>query len=63
LGFSSNKNANSMRDLQLKIREDPLYLMKKREKQSLDSMLQNPVIRKKYEKVKVPQLCKGVVTE
>ncbi|KAI9291346.1 hypothetical protein K502DRAFT_297069 [Neoconidiobolus thromboides FSU 785] len=47
-GLSSGKaldltNANSIRDTQNKIRDDPLFMIKKMEKQSLEKLLKNPI--------------------
>ncbi|RKP08333.1 Pre-mRNA splicing factor-domain-containing protein, partial [Thamnocephalis sphaerospora] len=38
-----NQQANSLRDTQSKIREDPMFMIKKREQQALESIVNNPV--------------------
>ncbi|KAI7861912.1 Pre-mRNA splicing factor-domain-containing protein [Spinellus fusiger] len=52
----SNANANTERDIQAKIREDPLFMIKRREQQALKAIVDNPVrmkeLRKKEKKAK-----------
>ncbi|RKP25955.1 Pre-mRNA splicing factor-domain-containing protein, partial [Syncephalis pseudoplumigaleata] len=38
-----NQQANSARDMYAKVREDPLFLIKKQEQHSLESIMNNPV--------------------
>ncbi|KAG0174066.1 RNA-splicing factor [Apophysomyces sp. BC1034] len=46
----SNANANSERDIQAKIREDPLLMIKKREQQALKAIVDNPIRMKELTK-------------
>ncbi|KAI8142865.1 Pre-mRNA splicing factor-domain-containing protein [Fennellomyces sp. T-0311] len=48
----SNSNANNERDIQAKIREDPLLMIKKREQQSLRAIIDNPLRMKELRKEK-----------
>ncbi|KAI8985896.1 Pre-mRNA splicing factor-domain-containing protein [Pilobolus umbonatus] len=52
----SNSNANTERDIQAKIREDPLLMIKKREQMALKAIVDNPFkmkeLRKKEKKEK-----------
>ncbi|KAI7878086.1 hypothetical protein K492DRAFT_171120 [Lichtheimia hyalospora FSU 10163] len=48
----SNANANNERDIQSKIREDPLLMIKKREQQSLRAIVDNPLKLKELRKEK-----------
>ncbi|KAI8382434.1 Pre-mRNA splicing factor-domain-containing protein [Blakeslea trispora] len=46
----SNANANSERDIQSKIREDPLLMIKKREQMALKAIVENPLKLKELKK-------------
>ncbi|KAF7723729.1 RNA-splicing factor [Apophysomyces ossiformis] len=46
----SNANANTERDIQAKIREDPLLMIKKREQQALKAIVDNPIRMKELTK-------------
>ncbi|KAL1926509.1 hypothetical protein VTP01DRAFT_5630 [Rhizomucor pusillus] len=46
----SNSNANTARDIQAKIREDPLLMIKKREQESLRAIVENPLLMEKLRK-------------
>ncbi|KAL7315431.1 RNA-splicing factor [Mucor circinelloides] len=46
----SNSNANNERDIQAKIREDPLLMIKKREQMALKAIVENPLKLKELKK-------------
>ncbi|CAO3643785.1 unnamed protein product [Mucor hiemalis] len=46
----SNSNANTERDIQSKIREDPLLMIKKREQMALKAIVENPLKLKNLKK-------------
>jgi hypothetical protein len=46
----SNPNANNQRDIMNKIREDPLFMIRKREQDSLNGIISNPL---EVQKIKV----------
>ncbi|CAO3641858.1 unnamed protein product [Mucor fragilis] len=46
----SNSNANNERDIQAKIREDPLLMIKKREQMALKAIVENPMKLKELKK-------------
>ncbi|CEP13659.1 hypothetical protein [Parasitella parasitica] len=46
----SNANANTERDIQSKIREDPLLMIKKREQMALKAIVENPLKLKELKK-------------
>lgn len=46
----SNANANTERDIQAKIREDPLLMIKKREQMALKAIVENPLKLKELKK-------------
>ncbi|KAI9277761.1 Pre-mRNA splicing factor-domain-containing protein [Sporodiniella umbellata] len=46
----SNSNANNERDIQAKIREDPLLMIKKREQMALKAIMENPIRLKELKK-------------
>jgi len=47
-----NMNANTLRDTQAKIREDPLFAIKKQEQASLQSIMNNPLKMKELQEMK-----------
>lgn len=48
----SNPNANNYRDTQSKIREDPLFLIKKTEQANIKSIVSNPLKMKEIQEVR-----------
>ncbi|CAO3578064.1 unnamed protein product [Absidia cylindrospora] len=48
----TNSNANTERDIQAKIREDPLFAIKQKQQSALKSIVDNPLLMKKLKKDK-----------
>jgi hypothetical protein len=46
-----NQQANNTRDTYAKVREDPLFLIKKQEQHSLESIMNNPIKMKQLAEV------------
>ncbi|CAO3610227.1 unnamed protein product [Cunninghamella echinulata] len=46
----TNSNANTERDIQAKIREDPLFAIKQKQQAALKSMVDNPILMEKLRK-------------
>ncbi|OAD71548.1 hypothetical protein PHYBLDRAFT_101640, partial [Phycomyces blakesleeanus NRRL 1555(-)] len=58
----SNANANTERDIQAKIREDPLLMIKRREQQALRAIVDNPLRMKELKKEKKSKKSKKDIT-